>query len=161
MASLTGWSWVWVNSESWWWTGRPGVLWFMGSQRVGHDWATELNWPYFTDVRIKYLCNKMLDNWFSVREFSFLAIWHTSTQNNTPDKRNFKMCCIKYFNFLNAPLNQQENKTIYILVLVSRTLSHEKRSGFLGETPGSRGTRKDIKGRKETGRIQSKPVTFL
>ena len=36
--------WVWVNSGSWWWTGRPGVLWFMGSQRVGHDWATELNW---------------------------------------------------------------------------------------------------------------------
>ena len=35
---------VWVNSGSWWWTGRPGVLRFMGSQRVGHDWATELNW---------------------------------------------------------------------------------------------------------------------
>ena len=34
----------WVNSGSWWWTGRPGVLQFMGSQRVGHDWATELNW---------------------------------------------------------------------------------------------------------------------
>ena len=34
----------WVDSRSWWWTGRPGVLWFMGSQRVGHDWATELNW---------------------------------------------------------------------------------------------------------------------
>ena len=34
--------WVWVNSGSWWWIGRPGVLWFMGSQRVGHDWATEL-----------------------------------------------------------------------------------------------------------------------
>ena len=32
------------NSGSWWWTGRPGVLQFMGSQRVGHDWATELNW---------------------------------------------------------------------------------------------------------------------
>ena len=32
------------NSVRWWWTGRPGVLWFMGSQRVGHDWATELNW---------------------------------------------------------------------------------------------------------------------
>ena len=44
MASLTWWTWVWVNSTSWWWTGRPGVLWFMGSQRVGHDWATELNW---------------------------------------------------------------------------------------------------------------------
>ena len=34
----------WVNSGSWWWAGSPGVLWFMGSQRVGHDWATELNW---------------------------------------------------------------------------------------------------------------------
>jgi len=49
MASLTQWTWVWVNSGSWWWTGRPGVLRFMGSQRVGHNWATELNWtdgPY-------------------------------------------------------------------------------------------------------------------
>ena len=40
----TQWSWVWVNSESWWWTGRPGVLRFMESQRVGHDLVTELNW---------------------------------------------------------------------------------------------------------------------
>ena len=44
MASWTRWTWVWVNSRSWWWTGRPDVLRFMGSQRVGHDWATELNW---------------------------------------------------------------------------------------------------------------------
>ena len=44
MASPTRWMWVWVNSGSWWWTGKPGVLRFMGSQRVGHDWATELNW---------------------------------------------------------------------------------------------------------------------
>ena len=43
MASLTWWIWVWVNSGSWWWTGRPGMLWFMGSQRVKHDWVTELN----------------------------------------------------------------------------------------------------------------------
>ena len=42
MASLTQWTWVWVNSRSWWWTGRPGVLRFMGSWRVGHYWATEL-----------------------------------------------------------------------------------------------------------------------
>ena len=39
MASLTQWTWVWVNSRSWWWTGRPGMLRFRGSQRVGHDWA--------------------------------------------------------------------------------------------------------------------------
>ena len=44
MASLTQWTWVWVDSRSWWWTGTHGVLRFMGSQRVRHDWATELNW---------------------------------------------------------------------------------------------------------------------
>ena len=44
MASATWWTWVCVNSWSLWWTGRPGMLHFMGSQRVGHDWATELNW---------------------------------------------------------------------------------------------------------------------
>ena len=44
MASLTGWTWIWVHSRSWWWTGRPGVLRFTASQRFGHDWGTELNW---------------------------------------------------------------------------------------------------------------------
>ena len=44
MASLTQWTGVWVSSRSWWWTGRPGMLQSMGSQRVGYDWATELNW---------------------------------------------------------------------------------------------------------------------
>ena len=44
MASPTRWTWVWVNSGSWWWTGRPDVLWFMGLQRVRHDLVTELNW---------------------------------------------------------------------------------------------------------------------
>ena len=44
MASLTQWTQGWVDSWSWWWTGRPGVLWFMGSQRVRHGWVTELNW---------------------------------------------------------------------------------------------------------------------
>ena len=46
MASLTGWMWVWLNSGSWWWTGTPGVLRFVGSQRVGHNWATEMNWIF-------------------------------------------------------------------------------------------------------------------
>ena len=44
MASPTQWIWVWAGSGSWWWTGKPGVLQSMGSQRVGYDWATELNW---------------------------------------------------------------------------------------------------------------------
>ena len=46
MASPTQWTWVWVNSRSWWWMGRPGMLLSMGSQRVWHDWATELNWSF-------------------------------------------------------------------------------------------------------------------
>ena len=48
MASPTLWTWVWVNSGNWWWTGRPSVLQFMGSQRVGHDWVTELKWGMFS-----------------------------------------------------------------------------------------------------------------
>ena len=53
MASPTQWTWVWINSGSWWWTGRPGMLQFMGSQRIGHNWATELNW---TECVITQLC---------------------------------------------------------------------------------------------------------
>ena len=44
MSSPTQWTWIWVDSGSWWWIGRPGVLQSMELQRVGHDWATELNW---------------------------------------------------------------------------------------------------------------------
>ena len=44
MALPTQWTWAWVSSGSWWWTGRPGMVQSMGLQRVGHNWATELNW---------------------------------------------------------------------------------------------------------------------
>ena len=46
MASPTQWTWVWASSGHWLWTGNPGMLQSMGSQRVGHNWATELNWCY-------------------------------------------------------------------------------------------------------------------
>ena len=85
MASLTRWTWVWVNCGSWWWTGRPGVLWFMGSQRVGHNWATEteLNWnTSYVDVyvyqNLRVLVTVMLCLWnpFSVT----LGFWlHSSS----------------------------------------------------------------------------------
>ena len=55
MASPTWWTWVWVNSRRWWWTGRPGVLQFMGSQRVGHDWVTELNFKCLINLG-HYFC---------------------------------------------------------------------------------------------------------
>ena len=45
--------------RSWWWTGRPGVLWFMGSQRVGHDWATELNWTNVFHCLVLFLCSQI------------------------------------------------------------------------------------------------------
>ena len=61
MASLTRWTWVWGNSRSWWWTGRPGVLWFTGSQRVRHDWATDLIWSDLIGSKCQYLKMSLLD----------------------------------------------------------------------------------------------------
>ena len=67
MASLTRWTWVWVNSRSWWWTGRPGVLQFMGSQRVGHDWVTSLS-LYIYLMLITF--RQFLQHSFSVQSLS-------------------------------------------------------------------------------------------
>ena len=66
MASSTRWTWVWVNSGSWWWSGRPGVLRFMGSQRVRYNWATELNW---TDGKIHglFICSSVMLVAFLIR----------------------------------------------------------------------------------------------
>ena len=50
-------TWVWMDSGSWWWTGRPGVLRFMGWQRVGQDWATELNWKHVCGSNELGCCN--------------------------------------------------------------------------------------------------------
>ena len=70
MVSLTQWTWVWVTSRSWWWTGKPSMLQSMGSQRVGHDWVTELNWSYRSYSSVtNYLTNvfysKRKTNWWS------------------------------------------------------------------------------------------------
>ena len=64
MASLTWWTWVWVNSERWWWTGRRGILWFMGSQTVRHDWVTEL---------IQYVIESPRHNNQTIRKKIFLS----------------------------------------------------------------------------------------
>ena len=56
MTSPTKWTWAWVNSGSWWWTGRPHALQFMGSQRVGHDWATEMtDWIICVTLKMNHL----------------------------------------------------------------------------------------------------------
>ena len=76
MASLTQWTWVWVNSGSWWWTGRPGILRFIGSQRVGHNWATELNWkaPEWLKYTFVFL------SWFPTPSF-YMKTSHFSSLN--------------------------------------------------------------------------------
>ena len=85
MASLTRWTWVWVISRSWWWTGRPGVLRFMGSQRVGHDRATELtDWLYELFICFGYS---------SLLIMSFANIFSHSTGCIFVDS----LCCAKAF----------------------------------------------------------------
>ena len=54
MVPLTQQTWVWVDSGSWWWTGRPGMLQSMGSQRVRHDWVTKLNWTEWVHSSFTY-----------------------------------------------------------------------------------------------------------
>ena len=77
MASLTQWTWVWVNSGSWQWTGRPGVLQFMGSQRVRHNWATELNWIDLDNVKNKLLLVKfMACSWLCLMHSQY-KVWKT------------------------------------------------------------------------------------
>ena len=63
MASLTQWTWVWVNSGYWWWTRRPGTLSFTGLQRLRHDWATELNWTVIHTHTMWYCYTKSLQLW--------------------------------------------------------------------------------------------------
>ena len=82
MASPTRWTWVWVNSGSWWWTGRSGVLQSMGSQRVRHDWETELNWQliskllyYLSIFKKKIFFHNVLSKWHGF----YLLLWSSSS----------------------------------------------------------------------------------
>ena len=82
MASLTQWTWVWVNSGRWWWTGRPGMLQSMGLQRVGHDWVTELDWTDTMQKRFLLIS----DLWESISSFFF----HFVTKLKIFDAKNYK-----------------------------------------------------------------------
>ena len=76
MTSPTQWPWVWVNSRSWWWTGRPGMLRSMGSQRIGHKWATELNWlPPFVQGEAETSVLRPLVVWLYFRDGGWKADW--------------------------------------------------------------------------------------
>ena len=75
MASPTQWTWVWVNSGCWWWTGSPGMLQFLGSWRVRHDWAIELNWtvlnpPFLTHLTLVLMLVQFLQTVFFTIHFA-------------------------------------------------------------------------------------------
>ena len=76
MTSLTQWTWVWVNSGSWWWTGRPGVVWFMELQRVRHDRATELNWSIWGSFFVLLLKRAILDYINPSMQLFFFLTWY-------------------------------------------------------------------------------------
>ena len=59
MESPTQWTWVWVNSRSWWWTGEPGVLSSMGMQRVRQDWGTEMSWTELISLKCHFNTNEI------------------------------------------------------------------------------------------------------
>ena len=72
MASPTRWTWVWVSFRNWWWTGKPSVLQSMGLQKVGHNWASELNWTGYASKLFK---GDFLNSWCSPLKRNFV---HTS-----------------------------------------------------------------------------------
>ena len=80
VASLTQWTWVWASSGSWWLTGKPGKLQSLGSQRVGHDWVTGLNWLIptiqYLDIRLNYIKLKIWNYFLTskIRNFIWLNI---------------------------------------------------------------------------------------
>ena len=91
MASLTRWTWVWVNSGSWWWTGRPGVLRFMGSQRVGHDWMTDLIWSdliIYLQIKRILLFLSILHAFIYFSHFIVLARTHSTMLNRSNKKEH-------------------------------------------------------------------------
>ena len=85
MASPTQWTWVWVNSGIWWWTGKSSVLQSMGSQRVVHDWETELNW---TDTEAEASIHWPPDakNWFIGTDPDAGKDWRQEEKRTTEDE---------------------------------------------------------------------------
>ena len=75
MASPTQWTWVCVSSRSWWWTGKPGILQSMGLQRVGHDWAAELNWNFLFLILHFFLISSIYVYLF-FNSFHLFAVFH-------------------------------------------------------------------------------------
>ena len=81
------WTWVWANSRSWWCTGRPGVLRFMGSQRVRHDWATE-------QQQVIYLRVYFIQNWGKKTKMSSIYHCNSISSHSNMERKN-KACLLE------------------------------------------------------------------
>ena len=102
MASPTRWTWVWVSSGSWWWTGKPGVLQSMGSQGVAHNWTTELKClPSDKTLKMKFLLIDIWREWELVYQLSppenhnvFSLLNQLGLLSNMKEERNFTLTLI-------------------------------------------------------------------
>ena len=105
MASPTRWTWAWTSSGSWWWTGRPGMLRVMGSQRVGHDWATDKNWNGWESRRGKQLDIEQSLYISSINHTSKLYWWNNKDTSQKPGR-----CIILWINLIRATKTLLEMK---------------------------------------------------
>ena len=95
------WTWVWVGSGSWWWAGKPGLLQSMGSQRVRHDWVTELNWTELMSLflfhRWVHFCHN-LDS--TCKWYHMLFVFLFLTYFTQYDNLSVHSCCCKWHYFV-------------------------------------------------------------
>ena len=94
MASPNQWTWVWVNSGSWWWTGRPGMLQSLGLQKIGHDWVIELNWTNILKVKVLYSWKIKIEQVAIKRMHSPSLRWLKTKQQTTTTHKTQKIASV-------------------------------------------------------------------
>ena len=117
MASLTRWMWIWMNSGSCWWTGRPGMLRLMGLQRVGHDWVTELNWCCYD-----YTSVCLVSNYGHFCFFQFGAIINKVAKNITSFCGHKFLCLLGKYLGLGLPGHRVSKYLFIYFILFNFTI---------------------------------------
>ena len=112
MPSPTQWTWVWVDSRSWWWTGRPDVLRFMGSQRVRHDWLNWTEMNYYSSIHISVGCSL----WFSFYTSEASPEWSNLIYWLKLPCASLKMYCRDLFSFQGYMSN---NLLVFLFIQIS------------------------------------------
>jgi len=95
MASLNQWTWVWVDSGNWWWTGRPGMLQSLGSQKIWHDWVIELNWTNILKVKVLYSWKIKIEQVVIKRMHSPSLRWLKNKQQTTTTHKTQKIASVE------------------------------------------------------------------